>query len=236
MSDTVSPEPDQTEPEQPAAPSAAQDGPAVAPEVAAAKRARRGSVIAGVLSLPLISLGLIALAVPLAVWYVGTVFRTLVVVFINAVRGLAAAKEANASLSTVDAGSVSGVTIAVAIVGAVLFVAGALLSIFVLRSHGVGRPALVTLLAIPMGLVIAMVLSATIAALAGLVFGTSDSVGEVLGKAALGIALTVIGSALTTVASGGLVWPWVARLVRVDDPGKVIEERRPSGDASRDHR
>ncbi|MCS0500163.1 hypothetical protein [Protaetiibacter mangrovi] len=212
MSDPTAVEPVEPAPapaEAPPETAAAEPDPGVA-----AKRARRGSVVAGALALPLMGLGLLALAVPLAVWYLGTVVRTLIVVLANAVRGLAAARTANDTLATVDAGSVSGVTIAAAIVGAVLLLAGALLSVLVLRAHGVARPALVTLLATPMGVVVAAILSASIGALGGLLFGTSTSVGEVLGKAALGISLTVIGSAVVTVVAGALVWPWVARLVR----------------------
>lgn len=146
---------------------------AVAHDPAAQQRrkARRGAIISGAISLPLVTLG--------------------------------------------------GVTLGFAIVGAVFVLAGCLISFFVLRAHGVGRPGHVTGFGIAVGLVISAVLSATVGALTGLIFGTARTVGQVLGNAALGIALTTIGSVAVTVATGILVWLWMERLFRAPEAGTV---------------
>ncbi len=198
---------------------AASDAPdaaeATAEETAAAqRRARRGSRVAGAISLPLMTAGIIGLAVPLGVWYLSTVIRTIVVVIANAANGGKAAEDANSTLGAVDPGALSGFTLVFAIVGAAFLIGGVLVSIFVLRSHGVARPLMVTGFGAAVGLIVATILSATIGALAGLIFGTSQTVGQVLATAALGLALTVIGSVAVTVGAGALVWPWMARLFR----------------------
>lgn len=181
---------------------------------AEARRARRGTIIAGALTLPLVTLGVVLLAVPLAVWYLSTVIRTLVVVVANILSGSGAAKDANTTLGNIDPAALGGVTLGFAIVGAVFVVAGLLVSFFVLRAHRVARPGYVTGFGVTVGLVIATVLSATVGALTGLVFGTARTVAQVLGNAALGIALTTIGSVVVTVATGIVVWLWMARLFR----------------------
>lgn len=188
--------------------------PAPAPEVAARRRARRGAIIAGALSLPLVTLGVIQLAVPLAVWYLSTVIRALVVVVANIVGGAGAAGEANATLERVDPGALASVTLGFALVGLVLVAAGWLVSYFVLRAHSVGRPGYVTGFGVAVGLVIAAVLTASIGALTGFLFGTTSTVDDVLGTAALGIALTTLGGAVVTVGCGILVWLWMERLFR----------------------
>jgi len=184
------------------------------PDAAARRKERRGAIIAGALSLPLVTLGVIQLAVPLAVWYLSTVIRTLVVVIANIVSGEKAAGDANSTLERVDPGALGSVTLGFAIVGLVLVVAGWLVSYFVLRAHGTTRPGYVTGFGVAVGLVIAAVLTASVGALTGVLFGTSSTVGEVLGNAALGIALTTIGSAIVTVGTGILVWLWMERLFR----------------------
>ena len=65
-------------------------------------------------------------------------------------------------------------------------------------------------------------LTATVGALTGLIFGSARTVGQVLGNAALSIALTTIGSAAVTVATGIIVWLWMERLFRA---GRVSAER-----------
>ena len=185
------------------------------PAAVARRKARRGAVISGAISLPLVTLGVVLLAVPLAVWYLSTVIRTLVVVVANIVSGGGAADDANSTLGRIDPAALGGVTLGFAIVGAVFVVAGWLVSFFVLRAHGIGRPGYVTGFSIAVGLVIATVLSATVGALTGLIFGTARTVAQVLGNAALGIALTTIGSVVVTVAAGVLVWLWMERLFRV---------------------
>lgn len=185
------------------------------PAAAVHRRARRGASIAGAVSLPLVSLGTVLLAVPLAVWYLSTVIRTLVVVVANILSGDRAADDANSTLGRIDPAALGGVTLGFAIVGAVFVVAGCLISFFVLRAHRVGRPGYVTGFGIAVGLVISSVLSATVGALTGLIFGTAQTVGQVLGNAALGIALTTIGAVVVTVATGVLVWVWMERLFRV---------------------
>lgn len=188
------------------------------PAAAVHRRARRGASIAGAVSLPLVSLGTVLLAVPLAVWYLSTVIRTLVVVVANILSGDRAADDANSTLGRIDPAALGGVTLGFAIVGAVFVVAGCLISFFVLRAHRVGRPGYVTGFGIAVGLVISSVLSATVGALTGLIFGTAQTVGQVLGNAALGIALTTIGAVVVTVATGVLVWLWMERLFRIPEP------------------
>lgn len=178
------------------------------------RRTRRGAIISGAISLPLVTLGVVLLAVPLAVWYLSTVIRTLVVVIANIVSGGAAAGDANSTLGRIDPAALGGVTLGFAIVGAVFVAAGWLISFFVLRAHRVDRPGYVTGFGVAVGLVIATVLSATVGALTGLIFGTARTVGQVLGNAALGIALTTIGSVAVTVATGVIVWLWMERLFR----------------------
>jgi len=177
------------------------------------RRARRGALVAGAIALPLATAGLALLAVPLAIWQLATIVQTLVVVIANAVAGTGAAADANATLASIDPNATSGLTIALAIVGAVLVVAGALVSVLVLRSHGVHRPTMVTTIALPMGVLVASIVTATVGALGGLLFGTSDSVSEVLGNAAIAIALTAIGSGIATVVTGALVWMWMAGIL-----------------------
>ncbi len=178
------------------------------------QRARRGANVAGAIALPLATAGILMLAVPLAVWYLNTIIRTVAVVIANAVSGKGAAEETNTTLASIEPGAVSTVTLALAIIGAAFLIAGALVSFFVLRSHGVARPGMVTAIAFPVGLVIATLLSASLGALGGLLFGTSASVAQILANAALGIALTTIGSVAVTVVTGALVWPVVARVFR----------------------
>ena len=179
-----------------------------------ARKARRGATIAGALTLPLVTLSVILLAVPLAVWYLSTVIRTLVVVIADIVAGDEAAGDANSTLSDIDPTALGGVTLAFAIVGAVLLVGGWLVSYLVLRGHRVDRPGYVTGFGIAVGLVISSVLTASVGALTGLIFGTARTVGQVLGNAALGIALTTIGSIIVTVCTGIVVWLWMERLFR----------------------
>lgn len=235
MSDTTTPEP-----QEPAAAAAVErrsqkpdagatppadtkigEAPPVDPKVTARRRARRGAIISGAISLPLVTLGALLLAVPLAVWYLSTVIRTLVVVVANIVSGNDAAGDANSTLGRIDPAALGGVTLGFAIVGAVFVVAGWLVSFFVLRAHHVDRPGYVTGFGVAVGLVISSVLAATVGALTGLIFGTARTVAQVLGNAALGIALTTIGTVVVTVAAGILVWLWMERLFRV-----------PAGDAS----
>ncbi|MBN9140983.1 MAG: hypothetical protein J0H23_09180 [Micrococcales bacterium] len=230
MSDPTTPPPVETT--APAAPPASAKKPDTAtaepakktPEVepaAAQKKARRGTVIAGALALPLVTLGVILLAVPLAVWYLSTVIRTLVVVVANIVSGSGAAKDANATLGQIDPAALGGVTLGFAIVGAVFVVAGCLVSYFVLRAHRVDRPGYVTGFGVTVGLVISAILTATVGALTGLIFGTARTVAQVLGNAALGIALTTIGAAIVTVATGIVVWLWMGRLFRTPAPASA---------------
>ncbi|SDH65416.1 hypothetical protein SAMN04489720_1904 [Agrococcus jejuensis] len=174
------------------------------------RKARRGAIIAGAIALPLVTAGFTLLAVPLAIWQLATIVKTVVVVIANAVAGTGAAADANSTLASIDPNAMSGITIAFAIVGAVLLVGGAVVSVLVLRAHGVRRPGMVTTVAVPMGTVVATIVTGTVGALGGLLFGTSDSVSQVLGNAAIGIALTAIGSGIATIVAGALVWLWMA--------------------------
>jgi len=209
--------PDPTAPQPaspPATPAAATPAAAPDPDAVAHKRTRRGAIISGAISLPLVTLGVVLLAVPLAVWYLSTVIRTLVVVVANIVSGVRAAGDANDTLGRVDPEALGGVTLGFAIVGAVFLVAGWLVSFFVLRAHRVSRPGYVTGFGVAVGLVISTVLTASVGALTGLIFSTAQTVSQVLGNAALGIALTTIGAAIVTVGTGVLVWLWMERLFR----------------------
>jgi hypothetical protein len=226
VSDTTTPEPVERtsaavpdarseKPDAGATPPADTKAGATDPKAAARRRARRGAIISGAISLPLVTLGALLLAVPLAVWYLSTVIRTLVVVVANIVSGDDAAGDANSTLGRIDPAALGGVTLGFAIVGAVFVVAGWLVSFFVLRAHQVDRPGYVTGFGVAVGLVISTVLAATVGALTGLIFGTARTVAQVLGNAALGIALTTIGAVAVTVAAGILVWLWMERLFRV---------------------
>lgn len=225
MSDTTTPEPrephhaDATTTPQAPTPTAV-ESPAVGTDH---RRARRGAVISGAISLPLVSLGVVLLAVPLAVWYLSTVIRTLVVVVANILSGDRAAEDANSTLDRIDPAALGGVTFGFAIVGAVFVLAGWLVSHFVLRAHGIARPGFVTGFSIAVGLVISAVLSTTVGALTGLIFGTARTVAQVLSNAALGIALTTLGSVAVTVAAGVLVWVWMERLFRAPEPAGPAE-------------
>lgn len=241
MSDTTAPEPTPESTPAPApepAPEPATPTPAVPasaakpddPAAASARRSRRGAITAGAISLPLITLGAILLAVPLAVWYLSTVIRTLVVVVANILSGGKAADDANTTLGQIDPAALGGVTLGFAIVGAVFVVAGWLVSYFVLRAHGVARSGHVTGFGVAVGLVIASVLTASVGALTGLIFGTARTVAQVLGNAALSIALTTIGAAVVTVATGILVWVWMERLFRVEGVGADTPPRASSAD------
>lgn len=190
------------------------------PEQAEARRVRRGTILAGAVTLPLITLGVVLLAVPLGVWYLSTILRTFVVVVANIVAGSGAAKDANSTLAQVDPAALGGVTLGFAIVGAVFVIGAWLFSYFVLRAHRVERPGYVTGFGISVGLVIASVLTASLGALTGLIFGTARTVGQVLGNAALSIALTGLGAVGVTLVTGILVWLWMGRIfrARVADP------------------
>jgi hypothetical protein len=217
VSDTTTPQPAEPTPAASLSPSET-DTPEAAhvdPSSQHRRRTRRGAIISGAISLPLVTLGVVLLAVPLAVWYLSTVIRTLVVVIANIVSGGAAAGDANSTLGRIDPAALGGVTLGFAIVGAVFVVAGWLVSFFVLRAHQVDRPGYVTGFGVAVGLVISTVLAATVGALTGLIFGTARTVAQVLGNAALGIALTTIGAVAVTVAAGILVWLWMERLFRV---------------------
>ncbi len=203
----------------PATPAPAKAEPAKAPAAAAAtpakpltpeRRARRGAIVAGAIALPLVTAGFALLAVPLAIWQLATIVKTVVVVIANAVAGTGAAADANATLASIDPDAMSGITIAFAIVGVVLLVGGAVVSVLVLRAHGVPRPGMVTTVAVPMGSLMATIVTGTVGALGGLLFGTSDTLSQVLGNAAVAIALTAIGSGVATIVAGALVWLWMA--------------------------
>lgn len=227
MSDTTTPEPREprpadatTTPQAPTPTATTVEPPAASTDH---RRARRGAVISGAVSLPLVTLGVVLLAVPLAVWYLSTVIRTVVVVVANILSGDRAAEDANSTLDRIDPAALGGVTFGFAIVGAVFVLAGWLVSHFVLRAHGIARPGFVTGFSIAVGLVISAVLSTTVGALTGLIFGTARTVAQVLSNAALGIALTTLGSVAVTVAAGVLVWVWMERLFRAPEPAGPAE-------------
>ena len=228
---SVSASPDSSGPAAPAPAEPVVPAPPARSADAAQRRARRGAIVSGAIALPLVTLGVVLLAVPLAVWYLSTVIRTLVVVVANILSGSDAADDANSTLGGIDPAALGGVTLGFAIVGAVFVVAGLLLSFFVLRSHGVAKPGYVTGFGVSVGLVIATILTATVGALTGLVFGAARTVAQVLGNAALSIALTTIGSVVVTVGTGILVWVWMERIFRA--PAAASEPEPGSQSLSR---
>ena len=189
------------------------------------RKARRGATIAGAIALPLVTAGFTLLAVPLAIWQLATMVKTVVVVIANAVAGSGAASDANATLASIDPNAMSGITIAFAIVGVVLLVGGAVVSVLVLRAHGVARPGMVTVVAVPMGTLVAAIVTGTVGALGGLLFGTSDSVSQVLGNAAIAIALTAIGSGIATIVTGALVWLWMGGIFHERGADAAVAKR-----------
>lgn len=178
------------------------------------RKERKGALVAGAISLPLVGVGLVMLAIPLGVWYLSTVIRTIAVVVANAVGGASSAAATNSTLADVDPGALSQVTFALAMVGAALLVAGLLVSWLVMRGAGVHRPLLVTGTAVPMAASLAVVLTASIGALGGLVFGTSETVGEILANAAIGMAISAVAALVVSVIVGAVVWLWMARVFR----------------------
>lgn len=153
---------------------------------ALSKRERRGAAIAGALGLPLATLGLIALAVPIGAGYVTTL-------------GLIALTPA-----------ASGMLFWLMISGAVLLLAGLLLSWLVLRAHGVFHPMLVTLSSMGMSIGLSLVLQAAAGALAGLVFGLGVE-GTVFADPLL---LFGVASVVMAVLIGIGVWRWMASVLR----------------------
>lgn len=199
-----------------------------APKRQTLARELRGSVIAGAIGLPLAQIGLTLLALPLGIWYLSTVIRSVVVVATNAFSGSGAAQDTNESFTGFDrvADGLSSVSIGIAIVGVVLLVGGIVASWLISRAHGVDRPLLVTAMAMPAGLVLSVVLSAIINALTGLMFDGSASVGQIVASAAGGIGISVVGTIVAAIVSGALVWLWVGRVFDVADTGSPVRARK----------
>lgn len=185
------------------------------PEQREAKRRRRGALSAGALAMPIITLGATLMAVPLGIWYVSTVFKTIIVVITNMVTGQRQAQQVNGALNNVDPDAMSSISLALIIVGAVLVIAALLISYLMLRAHDVDQPLLVTTFSMPMASVIAAVVTASIGALGGLLFrSATETVSGILGNAALGIAAFALAAIAVSVVIGGVVWWWVATIFR----------------------
>ncbi|MBF6841800.1 hypothetical protein HN289_19235, partial [Acinetobacter baumannii] len=129
---------------------------------------------AGALGLPLVTLGLITLAVPIGAWYVTTVFKSVIMAVAALFASEAQVRELDRSITQVDPTSFGNVSFWLIVIGAVLLLAGFALSWLVRRAHGVFHPVLVTLTAVPMALGLSAILQAGAGALAGLVFQLGD--------------------------------------------------------------
>ena len=180
-----------------------------------AQRRKRGALASGALAMPIITLGATLMAVPLGIWYVSTVFKTIIVVITNMVSGEREAGAVNGALNNVNPGAMSTISLALVIVGAVLVLAAFLISWLMLRAHDVERPLLVTVFSVPMAATVSAVVTASIGALGGLMFrDATQTVAGILGNAALGIAGFAIAAVIVSVLIGGAVWWWVARVLR----------------------
>ncbi|WP_306233755.1 hypothetical protein [Agrococcus beijingensis] len=178
------------------------------------KRERRGAAIAGALGLPLVTLGLITLAVPIGAWYLTTVFKTIIVAF-TSLFSEATARDLDQQITAVDPTTFGNVSFWLSIIGAVMLLGGLLLSWLVLRAHQVFHPVLVTLTAVPMGLGLSFVLQAAAGALGGLFFQFGDGgVSAVVANAIFGVLLFLVLSVAIAVATGILVWWWMASVFR----------------------
>lgn len=176
------------------------------------RRARRGASIAGALGLPLVSLGLIALLLPVVAWFsirvIAPVAEALTGLLIADERALALGGSAAGDAAiALDAGSVW-----LLVAGGGLILVGMLLSWLVLRAHGVFRPVLVTLTAVPTGLGLAGLLQAV--ALTALVLQLGDG-GAAGAVASPMLALLVLAAVVAiAVIAGLLVWRWMASAFR----------------------
>lgn len=184
-------------------------------------RRRRGAFAAGALAMPIIGLGTILMAIPLGIWYVTTVFKTVIVVIMNIVAGKPEAAEVNDALGNIDPGSMTAVSLSLVIVGAVLIVAAIFISYFMLRAYEVQKPFLVTLFSIPMGSVLVAIVSASIGALGGLMFrSATQTVDGTLSSAPWGIAGFAIACIAVSIAIGAGVWWWVSSILRSGSAGE----------------
>lgn len=187
----------------------------LSPEKQAQRRRRRGTLAAGALTMPIVGLGAVLMAIPLGIWYVTTVFKTIIVVIMNMVAGRSEAAEVNDALNNIDPASMTAVSLSLIIVGVVMVAAAICISYFMLRAYEVRQPFLVTLFSVPMASVIVAIVSASIGALGGLMFqSATETVDGTLSSAPLGIAGFAIASIAVAVAIGAGVWVWVARILR----------------------
>lgn len=179
------------------------------------KRERRGVMIAGALGLPLVTLGLITLAVPIGAWYVTTVFKSVIMAVAALFASEAQVREIDTSITRVDPTSFGNVSFWLIVAGAVLLLAGLLLSWLVMRAHAVFHPMLVTLTAVPMAIGLSFVLQAGAGALAGLVFGLGDGgVSAVIANALFALLLFLVAAVVIAVVVGVLVWLWMGSVFR----------------------
>ncbi|SDS01486.1 hypothetical protein [Agrococcus carbonis] len=179
------------------------------------KRERRGAVVAGALGLPLVTLGLITLAVPIGAWYVTTVFKSVIMAVAALFATESQVRELDRSITAVDPTAFGNVSFWLIVIGAVLTIGGILLSWLVLRSHGVFHPFLVTLTAVPMALGLSAILQAGAAALAGLVFQLGDGgISAVIANALFALLLFLVAAVAIAVAVGIGVWLWMASVFR----------------------
>ncbi len=179
------------------------------------KRERRGVMIAGALGLPLVTLGLITLAVPIGAWYATTVFKSVIMAVAALFASEAQVRELDRSITQVDPTSFGNVSFWLIVIGAVLLLGGFVLSWLVLRAHGVFHPVLVTLTAVPMALGLSAILQAGAGALAGLVFQLGDGgISAVIANALFALLLFLVASVVIAVIVGVLVWLWMGSVFR----------------------
>jgi hypothetical protein len=198
------------------------------------KRERRGVMIAGALGLPLVTLGLITLAVPIGAWYVTTVFKSVIMAVAALFASEAQVRELDQSITQVDPTSFGNVSFWLIVIGAVLLVGGFVLSWLVLRAHGVFHPVLVTLTAVPMAIGLSAILQAGAGALAGLVFQLGDGgVSAVIANALFALLLFLVASVVIAVIVGVLVWLWMGSVFRATVvtgvPGSAVASAAAKG-------
>lgn len=179
------------------------------------KRERRGAMTAGAFALPLVTLGLITLAVPIGAWYFTTIFKSVLVAVASLVATEAQVRGLDASITAVDPTSFGTLSFWLIIAGVALLLVGLVLSWLVLRGHGVFHPILVTLTAVPMSLGLSAILQVGAGALAGLVFQLGDGgVSAVIANAAFALLLFLVASVAIALVTGILVWLWMSSVFR----------------------
>ncbi|WP_430591951.1 hypothetical protein [Humidisolicoccus flavus] len=167
---------------------------------------RRTALVAGAIALPLINIGLVTLVLPLLYWYGTTVLSTVIVAVANLVGGIRAANSAEAAIQNASSVSISGVTLGLVIAGAVLIIAGLLVSVLVLRKK-VARPGMVTLIAVSMGIVFSSIVIGVVVGLGGALFGSATTtVSQAITNGLLGVIGVGLVGLVVSIIVGGIIW------------------------------